>query len=148
MQLSKILLSSLLVGAFGALIGSGCMASSPRREVVYAGGYQTEYVAQQPAVVVAQPTYVQPTYVQPSYGYYAPSRVVVAPARGYYRGGYYGGRGYYAPRGGYYAPRGGVYVAPRGGGYYAPQRYYGPRPRMQVAPAPGRQRGGAAVYVR
>ena len=139
--LRRIVLATLVVGAFAALAGSGC-AVTPRRGVVYAdGGYDGGYYQQQPAVVVAQPTYVQPTYVQPtyyvapSYGYYQqqPARVIVAPARGYYG------------RGGYYAPG------------YDRRGYYGGRQRVIVAPAP-RQRGyyvpgpvrgrAPAVYVR
>lgn len=131
----RIVLATLVVGAFAALAGSGCAVGSPRRGgpgVVYAeSGYDGGYYQQQPAVVVAQPTYVQPTYVQPtyyvapSYGYYQqPARVVVAPARGYY------GRGYYAPgydRRGYYGGRQRAVVyapgpAPRQRGYYAPRR--------------------------
>lgn len=143
MHLRRLLLSTMLVGVFAAFAGSGCMAStSPRRgttAVVYSdAGYQQAYVAApQPTVVVAQPTYVAPTYVAPSYSYgYYPSRVVVAPAGGYYydrRAAYYGPRGYYAPQ-----PR----------GYYAPRGYYGPRQGgVVVRPAPVRARG-PAVYVR
>lgn len=85
MKLRSLALATLFLGSLAALAGSGCAVGvSPRAgyrtaAVTYVEpGYEQAYYTPGYGYAYTQPA---PVYVAPSYGYYQPTRVVVAPRR-------------------------------------------------------------------